>query len=208
MPGSGESSESSRRGWRPPAEVTPTEVRPTRFVLVVTLIFVVLITVVLLQPDDSGGFLTAVFVAIGVVLFLIGVRSVVARVRLESDAIVHTDLFGKRRLALSELDRPLVLEPQRRQRGRPTGARGYELVIRQAGARRPWLFATGMFWDRAGLRRLGSALDAARTSAHSRSALEETHPGTTTWALRRTSTQWSILFGAALMIGLVLWQTR
>lgn len=185
--------------------IAPVEVRPSPAVLVVAAVFMITPVVALVtQRDTSGGYMTAFAVLVAVVAAALAIRTVVARIRLEPEGLVHTDIVGRRRLPLAEMDRAVILQPH----GRGRRTRGYELIIRTTGGRKPWLLATGMFWDRQGLRRLGESLGAARSSAVSRTAVEKTYPGATSWLLRRTSTQWCIVIGAVLLIGLLLWQTR
>lgn len=196
----------SSRAWTPADPIVPVEVRPSPVVLMIATIFVITPVVALVtQRDTSGGYMTAFAGLVAVVAAALAVRTVVARLRLEPEGLVHTDIVGRRRLPLTEMDRPVAL--QSRGRGRRS-SRGDELIIRTRDGRGPWLLATTMFWDRHGLRRLGESLGAARSSAVSRAAVEKTYPGATTWLLRRTPTQWCIAFGAVLLIGLLLWQTR
>ncbi|WP_420113706.1 hypothetical protein, partial [Pseudactinotalea sp.] len=150
---------------KPADPIAPVEVRPSPAVLVVATIFVITPVVALVtQRDTSGGYMTAFAGLVAFVAAAFAVRAVVARIRLEPEGLVHTDIGGRRRLPLAEMERAVVLQP----RGRGRRTRGHELIIRTTGGRKPWLLATGVFWDRAGLRRLGESLGAARSSAVSR----------------------------------------
>lgn len=198
----------SGSSWTPPERIVPVEVRPSRLTMVVALVFMVIVVAAMVtQEDNTGGFMTALAVAGAVLALVMAVRGLIGRIRLDEGGIAHIDLIGRRRIELRDMDRPVTVEPRRKHAG-PDGARGYELIIRTVGGRRPWLLATAAFWDRRDLERLANAIGAHASPAATRAAVEDRYPGATTWLLRRTQTQWSIALGVVLVVGLMVWQTR